>query len=98
MEVLRQSHITSISEDWWVTDTLNRAGIQSENRDTHIYQRRTFGDEFPTLPTGENNIAVSAEYAPQELYTVHNRFMNAARIAEDEMSADEYRAYLLSLR
>ena len=98
MDILRQSHITDISEDKWVTDTLNRAGIRSENRDTHVYQRRVFGDEFPPVPTGENHIAVSAEYAPQELYAVHNRFMNAARIAEDEMSADEYKQYLLSLR
>ena len=98
MDILRQSPITSISEDWWVTDTLYKAGIQSENRDTHVYQRRTLGDPFPLAPTKENNIAVSAEYAPQELMRVHREFVNAERLAEDRMSADEYKKYIKEKR
>jgi len=98
MGILQQSSITSISEDWWVTDTLNRAGILSENRDTHTYLRRTLGDSFPTMPTLENQVAVSAEYAPQELLRVHREFLHAENLAIDRMSADEYKRHLFSVR
>ena len=95
MEILRRSHVSGISEDLWVTETLQRAGVSSENRDTHVCEVRTYGDPFPEIPTPGNDITVSAEYAPQELYKVHKEFLNAERLAEDRMSADEYKKYLM---
>jgi hypothetical protein len=94
MGILQCAPITSISEDWWVTDVLNRSAIESEDWGTHIYKRRTIGDPFPRVPSRNNDIAVSAEFAPQEMLKVHKEFLNEERLAEDRMSADEYKQYL----
>jgi hypothetical protein len=91
MGVLAASPITSISEDWWVTDTLNRNGIRSQDRSSHIFQRRIYKDPFPVLPTKYNDIAVCAEFAPPEFGKVHRNFI-ANPI--DAMSAEEYKRYI----
>lgn len=89
LSILAGSEITSISEDKWVSDTLYQHGISPQNNPEHIYQRRVFKDPLPPEPTKDNNLAVVAEYAPQEVYAVHKRFLYGVRPDPRTMTPQE---------
>lgn len=94
MDILRKSSVFGKSEDAWVTETLNKNGIVSENRDTHSYVRRVYKDPLPELPTQHNHLAVVAEFAPAEMGRVHRNYLKSDEIDIDKMSASEYLKYL----
>jgi hypothetical protein len=81
------------SEDGWVAGVLNQSGIVGHHDPRYQYTRRVYKDPFPEIPTPVNDIILAAEFTPEEMRTVHQRFLQRVD-PTDAMSADEYKKYL----
>lgn len=93
MKTLAEAPVFGKSEDGWVAKTLFRFGIFGTHDARYQYVRRTHGDPMPPLPTAENDLILSAEFSPEEMYKVHRGFIHPPDPTE-RMSADEYKRYL----
>ena len=93
MQYVAEAPVSGLSEDGWVSSVLFAKNVQAHNDARLVYQRRVYKDPFPETPTKENDLLLSAEFTPEEMYQVHKRW-NRVSDPTDSMSASEYKKFL----
>ena len=95
LQYVARAVVEGVSEDGWVAKVLFAHKVEAYDDARLVYRRRVYRDPFPETPTKENDLILSAEFAPEEMLAVHKQWLGKKKTdPTDNMSAAEYKKFL----